>query len=129
MSYSEENSYGRLNRNNVENTFEALIAAVYLDSNLKKTQFIIQHLWKDHLREFNPIDMDPKSTLQEWTQKLKLPMPEYHIVQQTGPSHLPKFTLKLKAGNFTTKATGKNIKEAEKKAAKNILKQIKDNKK
>ena len=34
MTAEEEHSSGRTNRNNIENTMEALLAAIYLDSNI-----------------------------------------------------------------------------------------------
>ena len=48
------------------NALEALIGAIYLDSNLKKTSKVILYLWKNCFDNINLAEFDPKSRLQEW---------------------------------------------------------------
>ena len=53
------------------NSLEALIAAIFLDSNLKKTSKVILKLWSNHIKSFDLQFFDPKSKLQEWCLKKK----------------------------------------------------------
>lgn len=125
MTKGEENSGGRDNPNNVENAMEALIAAIYLDSNIEQTRQVINNLWQDYLHqhehEFDIRDIDPKTTLQEWTQKHKHDSPCYDVIDRAGPPHLPHFTIRATAGRFSANGEGGSIKSAEKEAARHIL--------
>ena len=53
------------------NALEALIGAIYLDSNLEKTSKVISNLWKKYFQNINLSTFDPKSRLQEWSLKNK----------------------------------------------------------
>ena len=72
-------------------------------------------------------ETDPKTKLQEISQKKFKILPEYKLLTKKGPSHSPIFTILLKALNFKTiKASGISIQDAEKKAAQKILNLIND---
>ena len=67
--------------------------------------------------------IDPKSFLQEWTLKRYKELPEYKLLDQSGPDHAPLFSVELSFKEYK-KATneGKSIKEAEMKAAESFIK-------
>jgi ribonuclease-3 len=70
-------------------TFEALVGALYLQTNIKTVQEFIHGLL-DRTREkflFQTDTFDPKSTLQEWSQANKLGIPNYVTVNTSGPDH------------------------------------------
>jgi len=70
-------------------TFEALIGALYLQTNIKTVQEFIHGLL-DRTSEnflFQTDSFDPKSTLQEWSQANKLGIPNYITVNTSGPDH------------------------------------------
>ena len=48
---------------------EALIGAIYLDSNLKSVEKFIFHQWKEFLRNSKVLHIDPKTKLQEYSLK------------------------------------------------------------
>lgn len=125
MTKGEENCGGRENPGNIENAMEALIAAIYLDSrDMEKTKNIVGNLWKDYIHKFDLREIDPKTCLQEWAQKNHLPIPNYDVIERSGPAHLPEFTLQVQVGDYSAKASGKSIRIAEKAAAKKVLFQI-----
>jgi len=124
MTAGEEHSGGRSNRNNIENTMEALLAAIYLDSNIEKTRAIVNTFWAEHIENIDFSAADPKTYLQEWLQQHKHPMPTYEIIKQDGPVHAPTFTVHVHAGDDTQMGTGKSIKDAEKDAARKMLKKL-----
>ena len=67
--------------------------------------------------------VDPKSFLQEWTLKKYKKLPEYKLLDQSGPDHDPLFNVELSFKEFKkVKEEGKSIKDAEKKAAELFIK-------
>ncbi len=122
LSQGEENNGGRFNDRNVENSMEALLAAIYIDGGLEEVTKIIKNLWFEIIEDSNKLSMDSKTTLQEWAQKNKLSIPTYIVVSQTGSSHAPIFEIRVEIGEFFAAATGANKKTAEKSAALEFLK-------
>jgi ribonuclease-3 len=111
------------------NALEALIGAIYLDSNLRKTSKVILFLWKNCFDNINLADFDPKSRLQEWCLKYKKKLPEYKLVEKIGPDHQPRFKIKVLIDNFTYSLADGNSKQvAEINAAEKLLKKISENK-
>ena len=109
----------------IANTLEALIAAIYLDSNLNQASKIVLKLWKSFLENINLSSFDPKSKLQEWSLKNKKKLPTYEIMNRSGPDHSPTFTIKVILDkNFSSFAKGKSKQDAEIKAANKLLKKI-----
>ena len=112
------------------NSLEALIGAIYLDSNLESTSKVILNLWKKYFDNLNLSNFDPKSQLQEWCLKYKKRLPEYQLIQKIGPDHQPKFKIKVVIDNFTySLADGNSKQNAEINAAQKLLKKISDKKK
>lgn len=118
----EENSGGRNNPNNIENAMEALLAAIYLDSNIENVRKIVGRLWKESVDNIDFSAADPKTYLQEFLQKKKLNIPKYELINQEGPVHAPLFTVKVSSNSKSKLGEGKSIKDAEKDAARKLLK-------
>ena len=72
------------------NSLEAVIAAIYLDSNFSKTYRVVVELWKKFLNKIDLLAYDPKSKLQEWSLKQNNILPVYETVKKEGPDHNPK---------------------------------------
>ncbi len=127
MTNGEETMGGRENSSNIENSLEAIIGAIYLDTGLSEArQFISQH-WTKLLDDMVVPPKDAKTALQEWAQGKGLPIPEYKIVNISGPSHQPIFEIEVVVeGLELVKAQGNSKKRAEKDAAKLLLAMIKD---
>lgn len=126
MTSGEEILGGRRNLNNIENAMEALIAAVYLDSNIDNTKKIISNLWQEFLSITDLTDYDPKSTLQELVQKHGIDKPIYEMIKKEGPAHSPVFTVRVKIeNNIQESSTGHTVKEAEKNAARKLINVLK----
>lgn len=115
MAKSEEQAGGRNNENNLENAFEALVGAVFLDSDYETTKAVFASLWENFLNDETLIlNKNPKSQLQEWSQKEHKVIPEYRVIQEEGNAHDKTFTVKLTIGTFPTElGLGKSIKQAQ----------------
>ena len=103
---------------------EALIAAIYLDSGMEKVKSIIIGLWSEFLHNFDLNQIDPKTALQEWSQANRHGMPHYVVIKKEGPTHLPNFVVRASAGPYKETGHGNSIKNAEKDAARKLLKHL-----
>ena len=99
LGRGEEITGGRKKTSLLANTFEALMAAIYLDScekyGIKKISHIINNLFIPYLpNDFNNfINRDFKSELQEYTQKIFGITSTYKLIDSTGPDHEKEFTM------------------------------------
>ena len=103
-------------------SLEALIGAIFLDSDFIMVKDIVQKLWKEVINEQATPPDNPKSYLQEWCLKKKKNLPNYTLLEKKGPDHEPVFIVELKIEKFMqTKATGLTKQEAEINAAKEMI--------
>lgn len=83
---------------------ESLLGAIYLDSNIDNVKKIILTLWIPILNNYLDNDsynyFNPKSCLQEWAQKNKLPIPVYVDIKKEGEEHQPIFYVKLHVKDY-----------------------------
>ncbi|WP_341749626.1 ribonuclease III [Candidatus Tisiphia endosymbiont of Sialis lutaria] len=121
MTYGEELLGGRQNPNNIENTMEALIAAIYLDSNIDAVKKIVNDLWYEFIDIIDLADYDPKSTLQELAQKKGTKKPVYQVIKREGSPHSSIFTVLVQMDEYQQTGTGHSVKEAEKVAARKLM--------
>jgi ribonuclease-3 len=122
MTKGEEKSGGRQNISNIENTLEALIGAIYVDSQvfIDAAENFILNLWEEFFGLYAESD-DPKTYIQNYSQSLGLGTPKYELVKQEGTSHSPTFTVSVKLDNGKRmNGCGHSIKEAQKDAARKL---------
>ena len=76
-------------------TLEALIGAIYLDSDIEAATGVIEKLYFDILQGLSPdnIEKDPKTRLQEYLQKKLQVLPEYRTVDVSGAPHDQHFVV------------------------------------
>ncbi len=112
----------------MSNSLEAVIGAVYLDSDFADCRDLICRLFAVPLDEVDvgSIGKDPKTALQEYLQARKLPLPNYTIVSEEGQAHARKFTVECDVENIDGPviATGKSKRNAEQAAASKMLKAL-----
>jgi len=97
---------------------EALIGAIYIDSNYDKVKKFILKYWKEKITESSNTIIDPKTKLQEFSLKKFKKLPVYKVLNSSGPKHKPIFKVAVKIVNSKFfNAIGNSIKEAEQKAA------------
>jgi ribonuclease III len=93
LSHGEENHGGRTNQSILADTLEAVIGAIYLDSDNKQLLMALNKLFVPSLKDLSSqkIYKDPKSIFQELAQAKKGITPHYKIISQTGPDHKKTF--------------------------------------
>lgn len=126
MSRGEIKSGGRNNKSNLENCLEALIGAMYLDSDLITTQKFILTFWQDYLKSNEKPPKDPITQLQEIVQGETKELPLYKTKKIGGSDHEPIFisTVTIPVSNKEFEAKGASKKEAQKNASKLALEEI-----
>lgn len=108
---------------------EAVIGAIYLDSNFTICQQTILKWYAKKLTDLaDARQKDAKSCLQEYLQANKLALPIYEITDTKGKVHEQVFYIECKVEGLktVTKGKGNSKQEAEQNAAQKFLKKIKD---
>ena len=125
VSKQEQRRHGNQNKNILADCMEAILGAIFLDSDFDTAFKVIEKFWKDKILQSKTPTKDFKTQLQEYTQKKFNTNPEYILVSTTGPAHAPMFEIKSTVEDITVTAKGASKKEAEQNVAKEILKEIK----
>jgi len=121
---------GKVNETIVGDAFEALWAAVYLDSgrdaNFTRDLFY-KHFKEDILKlKEGKAGKDYKSRLQEITQKAWKERPRYRLLSVEGPEHEKKFIVEVDIKDYRAVGEGKTKKEAEQRAAEAMIKKLEE---
>jgi len=119
---------GGADKNSIlSDTFEAVIAAVYLDAGFDRTREIVTALFDAPVAEIlaHHRTMDYKSAIQEYAQEHFGIIPEYTLEKETGPDHDKTFEISLTVNTVYAMGRGKTKKAAEQDAARNALKRLK----
>jgi ribonuclease III len=108
-------------------TFEAVIAAVYLDSGFDAVFRIIDSHFSFLLDSvvMSTTNHDYKSQLQELVQMKQQKVPVYTIIHESGPDHDKTFRVRLKVEKIQAEGEGKSKKVAEQDAARKGLELLK----
>jgi len=120
MSTGEEASGGRKRLSILSDSFEALVAVIYIDGGIEAARaFVLRALEsilidierKEHIRDY-------KSLLQEHTQGLYKEAPRYIVISEEGADHDKTFTVEVSLKDAPMgRGTGKSKKQAEQAAA------------
>jgi len=127
LGNGEEKGNGRERQSILENTFEALLAAMYLDAGEQGTEavrrFVLPFIKKELADNYSPISTDPKTELQQLIQQTEGDFLEYFTVGESGPDHDKVFEVEAHLNsNVIGRGVGKSKREAEQNAAKEALK-------
>ena len=128
LSNGEISSGGRKRKSILGDAFEALMGAIFRDSDYYTTKDVALRFILDKLDKLDNIEGtgDYKTILQEVFQSKYKRIPEYELTGTKGPDHNKVFEVSVKHNNRTIgHGVGKSKKEAEKKAAKEALNYIK----
>ena len=124
LSNGEIMSGGRNRKSILGDAFEALIGAIFKDSDYYTTKEIALKYLLEKIENINNIEGigDYKTILQEIIQRKYRKMPEYELIGTQGPDHNKIFEIAVKLNDkIIGKGLGKSKKEAEKNAAREAL--------
>ena len=124
MGKGEDVTGGRKRRSNLENAFEAIVGAVFLDSDFQNAKKVTLNLLADNieLALAGKLVNDYKTKLQEQIQQHSDSVIEYVLESASGPEHDKTFRVSLWINRRReSEGSGKTKKEAEQNAAKAYL--------
>lgn len=108
---------------------EAIIGAIYLDSELETVRGLLLGWYEQRLQEIKPglSQKDAKTQLQEYLQGDKKPLPEYEVVSVEGEAHNQRFTVECRIEGQANAVTGvgSSRRKAEQQAAAQALELLK----
>ncbi|HEY6333226.1 MAG TPA: ribonuclease III [Blastocatellia bacterium] len=125
LNRGEEKTGGRRKRALLADAYEAVIGAMYIDSGIGPVERFLRRELDGRVRMIDQGPMigdDYKSALQELLQAAGGPMPEYVVVEASGPDHRRTFRVELNVGgNVVSTGEGTTIKVAQQEAARVAL--------
>jgi len=129
LGHGEEQAGGRQRDVLLCATFESLVGAMYLQTDISAIQNFIHPMIETVSRKFllRSDLQDPKSRLQEWSQGRKLGIPQYVTLQTSGPDHDRMFEIEVHInGKIFGSGSGRNKQTAERLAAQASLELIEE---
>ncbi|MFC1855143.1 ribonuclease III [Thermodesulfobacteriota bacterium] len=127
LGKGEEQSGGRKKPSLLSNCYEAILAAIYIDSGIRKVYKVIKGHFLEYIltESVESLNRDYKSQLQEVSHKLFQTVPKYKVVKRSGPDHRQIFHVELLIDkDLKSKGKGSSKKEAQQNAAKKALERI-----
>ncbi len=127
MSPSAAQSIGKGYDTIIADTYEAVIAAIYLDGGYPDAKKFVERQVLAAMTKGTVVTEDEnyKSILLEYAQARGLGVPRYVIIKEEGPDHDRTFTVDVTLNSVRlASGTGKNKKEAEQAAASKALEEI-----
>lgn len=127
IGHGEEKTGGRRKRALLADTFEAILAAIYVDGGLAPAIDFVHRALDPELTQADPraaAEADFKTMLQERLQAQHDPAPEYTVIETAGPPHRRLFRVRVSWTGGTVEGEGHSIKAAETAAARNALEQL-----
>lgn len=124
LSSQELKRQGYKNRNILADSTEALLGAIYLDSDFETVFKVIKKLWCARIDQSKIPIKDCKTKLQEYTQKKYNSPPEYVLENKEGLAHAPIFTVSTTVGEIKETASAGSKRDAEHLVAAETLKRL-----
>lgn len=117
---------GGLDSDNIlGDVMEALIGASFVTRGFAPTRDMVRALWADAVGGKTGQAKHPKSALQEWAAGNRRKVPEYRLVERSGPDHAARFTVAVSVkGVGDAEATGSSMREAETMAAEEFMRRF-----
>jgi len=87
---------------------EALFGAVFLDGGFDAARKVIVTCYASVLQDVDPgtLGKDPKTSLQEWLQARRWPVPDYVVTATSGEPHEQRFTVECRIPRLNIVAAG-----------------------
>jgi len=121
----ELKSGGHRRESILEDAIEAIIGAVYLDSDITRCKTLILSWFAQRLSAIKPGNeqKDPKTRLQEYLQGRKIALPVYDVIDTSGQSHNQQFIVRCLTEVIDKEviAKGTSRRKAEQAAAQQVL--------
>lgn len=130
LGEGERKSGGQRRASIVADAVEALVGAVFLDSDFDTVRALVQRHFADRLADLPSAEAlkDAKTRLQEHLQRLGSALPEYEVVDTHGADHARRFTVRCRVATLDLErtATDTSRRKAEQGAARACLEALEE---
>jgi ribonuclease-3 len=129
LGRGEDKTGGRQKQALLADSFEALLAAIYLDGGFKAASDFVLRALAEEFGGATPeaaAAADYKTMLQERVQAACRVTPTYEVISTEGPPHDRTFHVEVRWSEYAVKGSGSTIKAAEMEAAHQALAEIGD---
>lgn len=128
LGEGERKSGGHRRDSILADTLEALIGAIFLDSDFETTRALVLGLFAGRLADLPSAESlkDPKTRLQEYLQQRRYDPPDYSVIEVAGADHAQRFTVRcrIEALACERRATATSRRKAEQQAAQACLESL-----
>ncbi len=122
MGHGEEQTMGRSKPSILADALEAVLAAIYLDGGMEAVRGVVLRLYQAEETLYTLRGGDDKGLLQAYTQAQEMALPEYTIIEESGPDHDKHFVAQVSVlSQPVATGEGSSKKAAEQAAAKAAL--------
>ncbi len=109
-------------------TLEAIIAAIYLDSDFETCRTTVLPWFEQQICDIQPgkVEKDAKTRLQEWLQAKQLARPDYQLIESRGEDHARIFIVRcsIPEPDLNEQAEGSSLRLAEMAAAEKMMNKL-----
>jgi ribonuclease-3 len=109
--------------------FEAMVAAIYLDSDFAQCREAVRGLFAERIAAIPRSSKDAKTRLQEWLQARGWPLPQYELTDSYGEDHAKTFDVSCTIAEpmtYSAEGRGGSRRAAEQDAAEAVLRQLQE---
>ena len=125
LGRGEEETGGRSRTGLAASLYESFIGAVYVESGFERAKTIILETLAAAFDDIAHAPMkSAKTLLQEWAQAEKLALPNYRVLEATGPEHRRDFVVEVEVDGRVARGTGASKRDAQEAAAAELLKLV-----
>jgi ribonuclease III len=124
LGRGEKQTAGREKDSILADVLEALLAALYRDGGLQAARTLVERLFEESAAAPETLELgrDSKSELQEYLSSSGYPLPEYRLIEESGPPHDHLFIFQILVGDkIVGVGQGKSKKIAQQAAAAKAL--------
>lgn len=130
LGAGEMKSGGHQRASILEDAVEAIIGAIYLDSDMATCEKLINGWYVSRVNSLDPDyhPKDPKTRLQELLQGRQMALPEYRVTHISGKDHAQTFVVECTTQHFSDVFIGRGSsrRKAEQQAAQCVLEKMND---
>ena len=120
MEIGENNSVVKISKSILADVFESLVAAIYITKGYTHAFQFVERVYNQHINFEDLVTTidNHKSAVLEYTQAQRMPLPQYRLINESGPGHNRTFEVKVLVGEDELgTGIGKSKKKAEQLAA------------
>ncbi len=122
LGRGEDDTGGRGRMGLAASLYEAVIGAIYLDAGFDRARIVVLDTMGDLIdAKATGQTKSAKTQLQEWAQSHKQTLPQYRVLEATGPEHRRDFVVEVDVAGNVARGTGASKREAQEAAAAHLL--------